>query len=62
MMECLNYQDTQIFDFGIIDDTLDSISFVEKMVFQLNSLYFNTLEDLDFSKLNEEDIKNRKNE
>ena len=60
MMECLNYQDTQTFDFGIIDDTLDSTSFVEKMVFQLNSLYFNTLEDLDFNKLNEQDIKNRK--
>ncbi len=36
------------------------MNFVERMVFQLNSLYFNTLEDLDFSKLSEHDIENRK--
>lgn len=36
------------------------MNFVERMVFQLNSLYFNTLEDLDFSKLSEHDIENSK--
>ena len=33
MMECLNDQDDQNFDFGVIDDTQDSINFLERMVF-----------------------------